>query len=144
MVDFNDLLEQNTDEVVAPKPMPSGEYTFVVTRYEMDKSSQKQTPFIRYYLRPTAAGDDVDEEMLEQVSNWQQKELKATFYLTENSMFMLKNFLKDACEIEVEGKQFKELIPEAVGCEVTGTVSVQSGSNGGQYNPDVGSLRAAD
>jgi len=142
--DFNELLNQSADDVKAPQPMPAGEYTFSVTRYEFDKSSQKQTPFVRYYLKPMAAGDDVDEELLAQVDDWQQKELRATFYLSEKAMFMLKNFLENACQIETAGRTFKELIPEAVGCEVSGTVSVQQGQNGGQYNPDVGNLQPAE
>jgi hypothetical protein len=143
-MDFDSLLDTKADDVEAPKPLPAGEYTFRVERYEMDKSSQKQTPFVRYYLKPTAAGDDVDEEMLNQVNDWQQKELRATFYLTDRSMFMLRNFLEQACEIEIEGRTFKELIPEAQGCEVTGTVTIQSGQNGGQFNPDVTNLHPAE
>lgn len=142
--DFNALLDTQADNVEAPKPLPSGEYTFRISSYEMGQSSQKQTPYIRYLLQPTAAGDDVDEDMLEEVGDWQQKQLRATFYLTDRSMFMLRNFLEGACQIEVAGRTFKELIPEAVGCEVIGTVTVQAGNNGGQFNPDVSNLQPAE
>ena len=142
--DFNALLDTNADDVKAPQPLPAGDYTFRVDRYEFGESSQKGTPFVRYMLKPTAAGDDVDEEMLAEVGEWQQKDMRATFYLSERAMFMLRNFLENACEIEVEGRTFKELIPEAVGCEVEGTVTVQQGNNGGQYNPDVGNLQPSN
>lgn len=139
--DFNDLLDTNLDDVKAPVPLPIGTYSFTVKNYELDKSSQKQTPFVRFLVNPTAAHDDVDEDMLAEVENWQQKNLRATFYLTDAALFMLKNFLEEACGLDVAGKTIKELIPEAVGCDVVGYVTQQEGNNG-PYNPDVSNLQA--
>lgn len=144
MVDMNALLDTQADDVEAPKPMPVGEYTFRVSRYETGESSQKNTPFVRYFLQPIAAGDDVDEELLSEISDWQQKEMRVTFYITDKAMFMLRDFLENACQIEVEGKTFKELLPEAVGCEVIGTVTQQEGQGGRPFNPDVQRLQPVE
>jgi len=141
MVDWS-ALDTPADEIEAPKPLPAGDFTFTVASWDQGESSRKGTPFIVYYLKPTSPGDDVDEDMLEKV-DWQSKQLRATFYLTQNAMFMLRNFLENACGLDIKGSTLKELIPEAIGAEVVGTVSVQEGNNG-SFNPDVGQLRPAE
>lgn len=143
MVDFNTLLDQKADDFEAPKPLPAGEYTFIVDNYEFGESSVQKTPYVRYFLRPTEAGEDVDEDLLAEVNNWQQKRLRMTFYLTENAGFMLRNFLEEACQIDIAGKTLKEIIPEAKGCEIIGTVSVQEGENS-SFNPDVKNPQPAE
>lgn len=144
MSDFNELLDTPADSVRVPVPLPAGEYRFRVDNYELDRSSQKQTPYVRYLLKPLEAGEDVDEDLLAECENWQNKTLRATFYLTENSTFMLKEFLEEACGIDVTGRTLKEVIPEAKGCEVIGTVTQQEGNNNRSFNPDVSNIQPAE
>lgn len=145
MTDFNSLLDMSAEDATPPKPLPSGEYTFRVKNYEFGESSQKHTPYVRYLLQPLSAGEDVDEELLAEVDDWQNKTKQVTFYLTENAIFMLRDFLENACGLEIAGRSFKELIPEAVGMEVIGTVSVETNAQTERsYNPDVSRLQPVE
>lgn len=136
MPDFNNILDTNFDDVKAPKPLPQGDFTFRIKRYEYIESSQKGTPGVLFEVQPTSAGEDVDEELLAQVENWQDKTLRTRLWLTENSAFMLKQFLQ-AAGVEVEGKSIKEAVPEAVGAEFIGRVTQQELDDGRVVNPDV-------
>lgn len=141
--DFDSLLSQDMGDVEAPKPLPAGDYILTIKSYEMVKSSRKGTPGITFYFRPTEAGEDVDTEQLEEMGNWKEKNLRSSFWLTENSMFMIRRFLEEACGLDVEGHSLKELLPETVGQQVRGTVTQQHGDNG-SFNPDVERLTAVD
>ena len=51
---FATILDEAPTEVNRPKPLPSGTYLCTVTGWETGKSSQKQTPFVQFNLRPMA------------------------------------------------------------------------------------------
>lgn len=116
MVDLKSLLSKPMDEVKAPKALPAGTYTAVVKSQEFGKSPRKKTPFCRYNFAITAAGDDVDHDLLSGV-DLSTKSVRYDFYLTENSEFMLKNFL-EGLGIKTQGRSMGECIPEAIGNEV--------------------------
>lgn len=143
MVDFNSLLNTNFDEVKAPKPLPAGDFQFRIKRYEYIESSQKKTPGVLYEVNPIAAMEDVDEELLAQVDNWQEKSMRVRLWFTENSLFMLKNFL-EAAGVETAGKSLKEAIPEAIGMEFVGQVTQEELDDGRVVNPEVSRPRPVE
>lgn len=112
-VDVRALLSQATNTVERPPVLPQGHFHGTVLRSEFDKSRQKKTPLIRFYLNPTSAGDDVAEEDMEGI-NLKAIELRYEFYLTPKSMYRLSDFL-DALLGEAEGSSFDERIPEVIG-----------------------------
>lgn len=120
-VNFEELLGQNTDEVEKPKPLPAGTYQMAVKEHAFDKSSKKGTPYVRFQLTPIAPGEDVDADLLAQLPNWQQKSIKADFYLTTDAIWRLKDFL-ESCGVNCSGRTFAELIPEATGAYVSAFV----------------------
>ncbi len=115
---FASILDKPATEIEPPKLMPVGTYVGVVQGLpRIDKSSKKQTEFVEFtikYLQPT---EDVDAEALAEAGGVAEKTIKATFYITENSAFMLKEFLKNlglepdeegslrACLDQTTGKQ---------------------------------------
>src|SRR5256885_335119 len=92
---FGSLLDTNADEVEKPKPRPEGSYLWTVKGMpRFDKSSKKQTEFAEFTLACVQAGDDVDEEALATAGGIEDYTQRVTFYLTEASLWRLKEFLQ--------------------------------------------------
>lgn len=119
MPDFNELLSMSADEAVKPPPMPAGSYIFIVKDYETVESSQKKTPGIQFTATPVEPLDDVDTELLPE--NYRDRKMNVTHWITENAMWRLREFLEH-CGLEVEGRAFTDLIPEAVNQQFVGHV----------------------
>src|SRR5262245_54045316 len=100
MTTFGSILDKPSASVERPKPMPVGTYLWIVQglpRY--DKSSVKKTEFVEFTLRPLQASEDVDLEALDAVGGLDGKSTKATYYLTEDAVWRLKDFL-DNCGVD--------------------------------------------
>lgn len=126
-VSFSSILDKPSSDVERPKPLPTGTYQCVVDgQPRMDKSSKKGTPFVEFALRPMAALDDVDEDDLNAsltsadgtVKPLADKRIRATFYLTEDAAWRLKNFLVNDLQITEGKKKIGQLISEAQNREV--------------------------
>lgn len=114
---FADILDRAPSDIERPKPLPTGTYHCIVVGLpEMGKSAKKQTPYAKFTLRPTAAGDDVDTGELEAMGGLGNKTIPATYYLTEDSLFRLKDFLEH-CGI-TEGSTLAEMIDQSPNREV--------------------------
>ena len=142
MVDLKSLLSKPMDEVKAPKSLPQGTYHALVKAQSFGESKAKKTPYCRYEFAIQGAGDDVDHSLLEGV-DLSTKTLRYDFYLTENSEFMLKQFL-EAVGIKTQGRSLGECIPEAIGMAVMLDVTIRYDEKDmtRSYN-DVSQVRAA-
>lgn len=127
---FSDLLDTPASEAVAPPTFPAGSWHWrVVGQPRYDKSSKKETPFVEFTLKPLAAMEDVDQEALNDFGSFADKTIPATFYITEKSKFMLREFLVN-CGISDEGVSLKQMIEEAVNCEVIGFIRHEASEDG--------------
>jgi len=124
MPDFNALLQKNVGEVERPKPFPVGTYSLTVLRSEFGESSQKKTPYVRFHFRATGYDTDVDAEMLP--PNWQERELRRDFYLTDDALFMLSDFLQI---LGLSGMPMDQAIARAPGAQVKGYVTQRPNQN---------------
>ena len=124
MASFSAILDTQMSEVERPKPIPVGHYIAMVDgRYKQDVSAQKQTPYVEFQMKLIKALDDVDADDLKaaltkpsgQSTPLNAKSLRNTYYLTEDSLFRLKDFLEDL-GLDVNGKTFSELLDETAGC----------------------------
>ena len=122
MVDFTTLLNKSIDDVEAPALLPQGSYMMTITGYSTGESQQKKTPYVEFNLKILAANEDVDQEELAKVNNLQDKTLKTQFYLSEDSLYRLKDFLSKA-GLEIAGKSFSEVLSEIAGAQIIGIVS---------------------
>jgi hypothetical protein len=122
--DFTSLLHKSTADIQRPWVLPSGTFTFLILGYEFGKSSKKETPYVRYKFQPQSFDQDVDPADLEG-KDWQKKELRDDFYLTEAAMYRLVDFLK-VCGVNTEGRMLDELVSEAVGRTVKGAVAIEA------------------
>lgn len=125
---FSALLSKPMSEVEKPKPYPVGTYSGVIQGMpRFDKSSKKQTDFVEFTVAFQSAHDDVDQEDLANVGGIAGKTIKTTYYITENSLWRLKDFLL-ACGLE--GDNFAELIEKTPGCAIDFTIKHEPSQDG--------------
>jgi len=98
-----------------------GTYCFIVKEHEFGESTQKVTHYVEFRCTPVTPGDDVDMDALNLVTKWNEKTMRATFYLTDDSMFRLKDFLQH-CGLDTDGHTLGELIPETTNAMFSGYV----------------------
>jgi hypothetical protein len=140
---FEALLNTQVDEIEKPKPLPMGTYTFGISGHEFGESAQKKTPFVKFQTTPKVAGEDVDQDMLTEVKDWQSKNMNLTFYLTDDSMFRLKDFLEH-CGISTAGRTLGECIPETQGAMFNGYIKHETATNGTDVFAQIGTTAAAE
>lgn len=150
---FGTLLDKAPSDVERPKPGPEGSYLWVVQGLpRQDKSSKKQTEFVEFTLKCVAAGDDVDAEALEAfltagdgtkkpLTDWTTK---AVYYLTENSLWRLKDFLEH-CGISLdEAESLRQAIEETPNCQVVGYMRHEASADGESIFSRLGKTAHAD
>ena len=103
---FGSILDRAPSEIEKPKPMPQGSYTTVlVGQPRFDKSTKKQTEYVEFTHKILSAGEDVDTDDLATYLGDSKKlnevQMKNTFYLTEGSIWRLKEFLEH-CGIDMD------------------------------------------
>ena len=126
---FGALLDKPASDVERPKPLPQGSYHCVVKGLpRFDKSSKKFTEFVEFTLQPTSAGEDVDEEDLEAMGGIANKTIRATYYITEDALWRLKDFLGH-CGIEEDGS-LRNMIDRTPNCEVIAFIKHRASEDG--------------
>lgn len=130
MANFADLLNKPADSVERPKPLPQGSYNCVVKGLpEQGESKEKKTPFVNFTLLITSPRDDVDEEAIATMGGVVGKTIPAIFYITENSLFRLTDFLEH-CGIELAGKSISSAIDESPNSEVVAFIRHEASQDG--------------
>jgi hypothetical protein len=122
MVDFTSLLEKKTDDVEAPALLPAGSYLMTIAQYRTGESSKQKTPYVEFDLKIAQAMEVEDQEGLAKVRNLTDKTLKTQFYLSEDALFRLKDFLAKT-GLPTEGRSFAEILSEVAGAQIIGIVS---------------------
>lgn len=143
---FSSILDTPSSEVERPRPMPVGEYVCVVQgQPRFDKSAKKQTEFVEFTLKFIEAQDTVDSDAL---GEWLTKKdgskdrladrtTKTTYYLTENSLWRLNDFL-DHCEAGDEDMSLRQRIAETPGKQIIVTVKHEASQDGSAVFARVG------
>ena len=132
---FKSLLQRNLDDVKRPEPIPEGSYRGQIRNFTYGASAQKKTPQVDFEIVPTEAMDGVDQDELSvalQGEPLHTKKMRSTFYITDESLFRLKEFLA-SCGIETQGRTLDETIPETKGMEVLIDVAKLSNKDGTGY-----------
>ena len=117
---FNELLSKQIDSVERPKLFPVGNYSALVTGHESGKSPQKGTDFVQFGIKLTGPQEDVDPEAFEEAGGMEKlqdrRDIPLTFYITDDALFRLKEFLQNTLELSCDGRAFDTVIPEATNC----------------------------
>lgn len=129
---FSDILDRPASETERPKPLPAGGYLCVVKGLpRRDKSAKKGTPFVEFILQPVEAMEDVDAEALAAMGGLANKTIKATYYLTEDALWRLKDFLEHTTGEEVpEGASYSQLIEQTPNCQVIAFLRHEASEDG--------------
>jgi len=131
---FGAILDTPSSEVERPKPLPVGSYVCVVKGLpRFDKSSKKQTEFVEFTLQPLTAGDDVDQDALEEMGGFSSRTMRATFYITEDAIWRLKKFLAEDLEIDGEDRTLRQMIDDAPGKQVLVNIKHRASDDGGIF-----------
>lgn len=112
MPDFDSLLSGAVGTAERPKPWPAGPFLLVVKDRKFDKSSQKKTDYVEFTFGVVRPLEGVDMDELAALKNWQEKTIKDTFYLTEDALYRLDDFLKLFPGLEGMGR--REAIEEVI------------------------------
>lgn len=134
--DLRDLLKTQVDTIEKPKLYPAGAYRGTVTKFEYGKSAQKETPYVRYFVRldEIAEGGGLTEEDIEGITLGKQL-FRTDFYLTADALFRLKDFMT-ALDIQTSGLTLNEVIPEVVNQEVLVSLTQREFKRAGASDED--------
>lgn len=133
MPQFASVLDQPSADIKRPDPMPVGTYVWQVpAQYKQDKA-KTQTEYVEWMVKCLGATEDVDQEALAACLKGKaitDKQMKATFYLTDDSAWRLKDFL-DHCGVE-DGPDLtlRARLAGAGGSQVLGTVRHEPSQDG--------------
>ena len=145
--DFAGILNRQSGDVERPKPLPIGEYLFKIKGLpNFDKSSKKGTPYVEFTCIPIEAQESVDtddlQESLTRKSGKKQLQdmvQKLTFYLTDDALFRLKEFMVNDLSIEEGDKTLQAMIDETANAEFIGTIKHTPTNDGKGTFANIGS-----
>jgi hypothetical protein len=142
-VNFASLLGKTvTEEAKRPPSLPAGTYHGIIQKWEPGESQQKKTPYVRMHVQLLSAGEDVPADQLEGI-DFSKKQLRRDYFLTEDAMFRLHEFLK-AVGIEFVGKPLGEALQEVIGKQVIADVAAKMNQQDPSQPPfnEITNLRA--
>lgn len=137
---FSSILDKPATEIERPKPLPVGTYLCIIKglpRY--DKSSKKQTDFVEFTAVPHQAEPDVDKDELTAVLTTidgtvlplNSKEIKLTYYITEDAAWRLKKFLEDlGFDMADESVTMRQACEQSAGQQVYVSIKHQASQDG--------------
>lgn len=123
MPTFEEIANTAVSDIKPPPLLPVGTYLVgIIGIPELVKSSQKQTDGVAFKLKFFQARDDVDRASLDAALTEGGRaltdiEMTDTFWVTDKSAFMLKQFLVDVVGIDDQKgkKTLKQMWTEAAG-----------------------------
>ena len=140
---FTDILDTPMSQIAPPKPMPPGDYTAMVVGQPNEDVATTGTRYVQFTMQLQEAHENVNGDALQEaltkldgtVMALREKTiLSDRYYLTDPSLFRLKNFLKDLGIEGVESeKPLREAMSEAPGKLVVVTIVHRPSQSGGIY-----------
>jgi len=133
---FEDILNRNSDEIKPPPVLPPGPYhTIVIGLPKQVESSKQKTPGLEFTHKIVAPMEGVNEEAVGAIEGGViGKEITNTFWITEKSAFMLKDFLTH-CGIDLAGKTMAQALDEVPNREVVMFIKHDFVGEGEQTRP---------
>ena len=101
MPNFGSVLDIPASDIKAPVALPAGPYLCVVLGLpKQDVSSKKKTEYLEYTLQPLQVMEEEMQPGVDELGGLTDKIIKATFYLSEKSVYRLKEFIEH-CNVEI-------------------------------------------
>lgn len=137
---FAPILDRAPTDVEPPKVMPIGSYSWIIRGMpRFDKSTQKKTDFVEFTVVPQAPLEDVDAEALDAALTkkngekiaLESKSQRLTFYLTEDAIYRLKDFLKHCgFDVDDEEQSLRQMLNETPNRTFGGYISHKPSEDG--------------
>lgn len=146
MANFQDILNKPASAIEPPKPIPPGTYLGIVDgQPEFAKIGKNQTDCVNFKVKLVQAQEDVSQDDLQTAltradgvaKSLGDIKLTVRQFLTEDSVWRLKQFLVDHLGIEDDGKSLGQMIPETMGKQVLLTIGHRPSEDGTQVFTDV-------
>jgi hypothetical protein len=123
MTEFSPILDRRLDDIEPPKLFPPGTYLASIVGYDPNfVSKNTRTPGVIVEFKIIAPIQVDDQQALIDVGDLKkQKPIKNTFWLTDNSVFMLRRFLVDHVGIDSEkslSQGLSEMVNRQVGVQI--------------------------
>lgn len=139
---FGSILDTASLSVEKPKPLPVGTYICSVKGLpKQDVSAKKKTEFVEFTLQILGVHDDVDQTALAEVlkgKSLSEKTIRATYYITEDAVWRLKDFL-DHCGVEDgEGISLRQRVSATPGAQVNATIRHRPSDDGTSIYAELG------
>lgn len=135
---FANILSKPAADIERPKPLPVGQYLGIVMGMpEMKEIGQKNTPCAEFKIRVLSAGDDVDKTALADAGGLENKTMTARFFLTDDSMYRLKEFLTEHLGIEEGKRTIGQLLSDAPNRQVYIQVAHRPSQDGQQIYAEI-------
>lgn len=128
MVDFTSILSKTGADCEKPGVIPAGAYDMTVVGFATGESAKNKTPYVEIETKIVSPHEDVDMEEYAKVKNPQDRSFKTKFWLSEDALFRLKDFLIKL-GFETENRTFLEMLNEMAGCSVVGIVTHSLGQD---------------
>lgn len=140
-VDFKALLSKNVDDVKRPVPLPAGTYQGFIGTHKFDESKNKKTPFVRFMIKLTAPGNDVDPNELDGIELG-KREYGKDYYLTPDADYRVKD-LAASCGISVTGRSLGEVIEDIANVPVIVEMKHRNSEDGTEIYNEIGNVKGA-
>lgn len=141
MPDFSQILSKPVDNIAKPKAIPAGTYHGMAIAHELLESQKNKTPFVRYTVKLTAAGEGVDASALDGI-DISKKQLRKDFFLTEDSQYRLVEAI-ESCGVQKTGMSLGALIPQLCNRPLLVDVTCRLSEDGKDTYNDVKDVRGA-
>lgn len=112
------LSKAKVGEIEKPKPLPEGGYIAIIKSTTFGESSTKKTPFVRVNMELVAPMDDVDQDALQAMGGLKNNKVRTDFYLTDEAMFRLQDFIIEHVGLDLAGMSFDQAIPQLTNNQV--------------------------
>jgi len=128
---FTSILDKPAESLEAPKPIPVGTYLALISVPETySKVGANQTDMVSWPVKLIQPQADVDLAALNEALSSKDGTTKSLGdikqkleqFLTENSAFMVRDFLKNTLGIDDTGKSLRQMISEALGKQMIVTI----------------------
>lgn len=137
---FAEILNRPAKDIKAPPVLPQGAYMGVIQGpYKPIVSAEKKTPGVEFTIALQQPISDVDQNMLLEAGGLAGKTVQQRFYITDGSVYYVKQFLVDHLGIEEGDKSMAELLAEAPGKTLGVNVVNQPSKSGDRMVHFIGS-----
>jgi hypothetical protein len=141
MVDFSKHLGKPIESAVKPKTFPAGTYHGTIAKYELKESKEKKTPYVRFLVDVTSAGEDVDPSLLDGCK--MPRQMRRDYFFTEDAMYRFRELLESIFGEETKGRTFNELLPSMNGQAVVIAITQRPSDDGSELYNDIDKMFGA-